>query len=193
MKNIFSRHLQTPLLSLSILYQLLKPDRPSTKNPIAHPPKIRSHIHPKTRSHIHQKPDRTSTQKPDRTSTKNPIVHPQKTRSPIHKKPDRPSTKNPIAHPQKNPIAGPQKPGFFRNTSLQPTDVDKNLAVNCVALSGVVRFDLKGQLSTVNCLTPSNRRKCTRPDRSPATTVTPSGAIAQHSNPYSPLKLATSL
>jgi len=114
--------------------------------------------HPqKTRSPIHPK-------------TRSPIH--KKMRSPIHKKPDRPSTKN--------PIAGPQKPGFFRNTSLQPTDVDKNLAVNC-------------QLSTVNCLTPSNRRKCTRPDASPATTVTPSGAIAQSLNAASPLKLAISL
>jgi hypothetical protein len=40
---------------------------------------------------------------------------------------------------------------------------------------------------------PSNRRKCTRPDRSPATTVTPSGKIAQQSKPESPLKLAISL
>ena len=41
-----------------------------------------------------------------------------KMRSPIHK--------NAIAHQPKNAIAGPQKPGFFRNTSLQPTDLDKN-------------------------------------------------------------------
>ncbi|MEG3911041.1 hypothetical protein [Microcoleus sp. Pol12B5] len=38
--------------------------------------------------------------------------------APINKKPDRPSTKNPIARPQ--------KPGFFRNTSVQPTDSGKN-------------------------------------------------------------------
>src|SRR4028119_2057096 len=40
---------------------------------------------------------------------------------------------------------------------------------------------------------PSKRRKCTRPDRSPATTVTPSGKTAQQSKPESPLKLAISL
>ncbi len=42
-------------------------------------------------------------------------------------------------------------------------------------------------------LTPSNRRKCTRPDRSPATTLTPSGKIAQQLKLESPLKLAISL
>ncbi|MEG4498039.1 hypothetical protein QUB05_13675 [Microcoleus sp. F10-C6] len=68
------------MLSLSILYQSLKPDRPN--------------------------------------QPKNPIAHFSQIRSPIHKKPDRPSTKN--------PIAGPQKPGFFRNTSVQPTDSGKN-------------------------------------------------------------------
>ncbi|MEZ2301498.1 MAG: hypothetical protein ACBR13_07025 [Microcoleus sp.] len=50
------------MLSLSILYQLLKPDRLSTKNPIAHPPK-----------------------NPIAHPPKNPIAHPPKTRSPIHK------------------------------------------------------------------------------------------------------------
>ena len=36
----------------------------------------------------------------------------------------------------------------------------------------------------------SNRRKCTLPDTSPATIVTPSGATAQQDNTPSPLKLA---
>ncbi|MEG4211669.1 hypothetical protein [Microcoleus sp. S13_B4] len=48
---------------------------------------------------------------------------------PINKKPNRTFLSNPIArstHPPKNPIAGPQKPGFFRNTLLQPTDSGKN-------------------------------------------------------------------
>lgn len=40
---------------------------------------------------------------------------------------------------------------------------------------------------------PSNRRKCTCPDASPATIVTPSGVIAQHCNRESPLKLAITL
>ncbi|MEG4178100.1 hypothetical protein [Microcoleus sp. S13_C3] len=52
------------MLSLSILYQSLKPDR-----------------------RINKKPDRPHPPKSDRRSTKNPIAHPQKTRSPIHKKP----------------------------------------------------------------------------------------------------------
>ncbi|MCC3426030.1 MAG: hypothetical protein JGK24_10925 [Microcoleus sp. PH2017_29_MFU_D_A] len=60
-------------------------------------------------------------QKPDRTFLSNAIAHPQK-----NQKPDRPSTKNAIAHQSKNAIARPQKPGFFRNTSLQPTDSGKN-------------------------------------------------------------------
>jgi hypothetical protein len=38
--------------------------------------------------------------------------------------------------------------------------------------------------------TPSNRKKCTRPDASPATIVTPSGATAQQVNALSPVKLA---
>src|SRR5919199_5107463 len=37
---------------------------------------------------------------------------------------------------------------------------------------------------------PSRRRKCTRPDCSPATIVTPSGATAQQLNALSPEKLA---
>jgi hypothetical protein len=121
-KNIFSRHLETPLLSFSILYQLLKADRPSTKNPIAHPQKTRSPI----------------TKKPDRPSPKNPIAHHQKTRSPITKKPDRGAPETGflrqylvITHRfgQKPGFLDwrvAQKPGFYRNTSLQPTDSGKN-------------------------------------------------------------------
>jgi hypothetical protein len=39
------------------------------------------------------------------------------------------------------------------------------------------------------CLRFSNLRKCSRPDISPATMVTPSGATAQDSNSLSPMKL----
>src|SRR5919199_3629931 len=98
--------------------------------------------------------------------------------------PDRPSTKKPIAHPQKTrspihkkPDRGAPETGFLPQY-LVTTD----------------SFGQKpGFLDYRPPLTPSNRRKCTRPNTSPATTLTPSGAIAQHLNSASPLKLATSL
>jgi len=81
-----------------------------------------------------------------------------------------------------------QKPGFFDRREAQKPGFSRQYFVTahrCGQKPGF--FDYRSPL------TPSNRRKCTLPDRSPATTVTPSGAIAQHSKALSPLKLATSL
>ncbi|WP_216670815.1 hypothetical protein [Microcoleus asticus] len=89
-----------------------KSDRPNQHtNPIAHFSQIRSPDQQKTRSPIHQKLDRTSTKNSIAPSTKNPIAHFSQIRSP---------------HQQKTRSAGLQKPGFYRNSSLQLTDSAKN-------------------------------------------------------------------
>ncbi len=133
---------------------------------------MRSHINPKMRSPIHKKPDRGAPETgffPKYFAT-------------THRCGQKPGFLD-------RWVA--QKPGFFRNTSLQPTDSGKNpvsLVGGGAPETGFLpkyfgtthRFGQKpGFFDYPPPLTPSNRRKCTRPDRSPATTVTPSGAIAQ--------------
>ena len=127
------------------------PINPKTRSPINQKtrspihPKTRSPIHPKTRSPIHPKTRSPTHKKPDRPPTKNPIAHQSinpktpavENRGYTNKTRLRGLKISPDDFASGNTLfvrggghrlcrRGFQPPGFFRNTSLQPTDSGKN-------------------------------------------------------------------